>query len=120
MGNGEGAAFIAFAFLVRIVEGLEKSLFLMRVVLVGLGLGQVCYAVVGHECLLKGAPPGRDSARLAALMFESADGGAVPLSDPVIDNGGDGALAKRRCARDAHFRKSGLPRIPVPSRMPAR
>jgi hypothetical protein len=33
-------------------------------------------------------------------MFESADGGAVPLSDPAIDNGGDGALVKRRCARD--------------------
>src|SRR5712671_3649030 len=59
VGNGEGAAFVAFVFLICIVEGLEKSLLLMRVVLVGLGLGQVRYVVVGHVTSCEGAARSR-------------------------------------------------------------
>ena len=54
VGDRECASFVAVVFLESIIERFEKRFFLMRVVLIGLGLRKVRNTVVRHECLLNG------------------------------------------------------------------
>ena len=55
----ERAVLVAAVLVVRVVEGLQEGFLLVRVVLVGLRLGQVLHGVVGHRRLLGSA--GRDA-----------------------------------------------------------
>src|SRR5687768_6829133 len=50
--DGEGAALVVLVLLVRAVEGLEESLLLVVVVLVGLRLGRVGDGAIRHGVLL--------------------------------------------------------------------
>src|SRR4029450_13175277 len=49
MRDRERAAFVVAVFLIGIVERLEKSLLLVRSVLIGLRLGQIGNVAVGHD-----------------------------------------------------------------------
>jgi hypothetical protein len=54
MGDREGTALVVVVFLIGVVERLEEGFLLVRVVLVGLGLGQVLDFAIGHGGLRYG------------------------------------------------------------------